>query len=278
MARGRHRRHLPNDEVDWSGAGRAVARELFGPEGFLVVFLLILAAMFLLQAADSIPGGPALATVTTIGATVLAMSRAKAPRGWLRVGIGVGLLAVAAATVAEVQTGGGQVAPVVGATTFAVFLLLTLPAVLGAAFGHRRITLNTVAATLTAFLLIGMAFAALYRMAALLEDGPFFNQTDEATLSDTTYFSYVTLTTLGYGDLSPASSIGRGMATLEAVMGQVYLVTAVALTVSRLGDNRRDVEEVELDAELDAGAPPDDDRARDAQADSDDSDEASPPT
>ena len=257
-----------------------MVRELFGAEGFLAVFLLILVAMFLLQAADSIPAGPALATVTTIGATVLAMSRAKAPRAWLRVGIALGAMAVVAAVVAEAQTGDDQIAAVLGATTFAVFLLLTLPAVLGAAFGHRRITLNTVAATLTAFLLIGMAFAALYRTAALLEDGPFFNQTDDATLSNTTYFSYVTLTTLGYGDLSPASDIGRGMATLEAVMGQVYLVTAVALTVSRLGDDRREIDEIDPGDVAAAGGPPDGDRAAGGQADSDDSDDSddiSPP-
>ena len=53
------------------------------------------------------------------------------------------------------------------------------------------------------------------------------------------YFSYVTLTTVGYGDFTAHNDGGRAMAILEALFGQVFLVTIVALVVSNLGQERQ---------------------------------------
>ena len=53
------------------------------------------------------------------------------------------------------------------------------------------------------------------------------------------YFSFVTLATLGYGDLTPATSVGRMLAVLETITGSLYLVTAVSLVVTRLGYERQ---------------------------------------
>ena len=54
------------------------------------------------------------------------------------------------------------------------------------------------------------------------------------------YFSFVTLTTVGYGDLTASNSVGRAFAVQEALFGQIYLVTVVALLVSNLGRQRFD--------------------------------------
>ena len=56
---------------------------------------------------------------------------------------------------------------------------------------------------------------------------------------DFLYFSFVTLTTLGYGDFTPATDIGKVMVTFEALIGQVFLVTLVARLVSMYGIRRR---------------------------------------
>jgi hypothetical protein len=53
------------------------------------------------------------------------------------------------------------------------------------------------------------------------------------------YFSFVTLTTVGYGDLTASNEVGRAVAILEALAGQLYLVTIVALFVSNLGRERQ---------------------------------------
>jgi hypothetical protein len=60
-----------------------------------------------------------------------------------------------------------------------------------------------------------------------------------ASISQYVYFSYVTLATLGYGDLTPARAVGRLLAVFETIAGSLYLVTAVSLVVSRIGVERR---------------------------------------
>lgn len=121
---------------------------------------------------------------------------------------------------------------------FALLILWTFPVIVRRAFQHERVTLNTLAAGLTAYLLIGMFFAALYRCDSALQNYTLFTQTDQPAAGDYTYFSFVTLTTLGYGDLTPATDVARSLAIFEAILGQVFLVTAVARIVSLLGSER----------------------------------------
>lgn len=104
--------------------------------------------------------------------------------------------------------------------------------------GIRRRTLHidveTVAAALSIYLMIGLFYSYLY---GALQDvhPPFFAQTDDPTRPELLYFSFITMTTVGYGDLSPIGNAGRALAVSEAVLGQIYLVTIVALIVSNLG-------------------------------------------
>jgi hypothetical protein len=88
------------------------------------------------------------------------------------------------------------------------------------------------------YLLFGMLFLFLYSVAATLGSGPFFAQGTDGTRSIRLYFSYVTLATLGYGDYTPAGGIGRTLAIVEAIFGQLYLVTVVAVLVSSFGRRR----------------------------------------
>jgi hypothetical protein len=71
-------------------------------------------------------------------------------------------------------------------------------------------------------------------------DGSFFSQGVAATASRCLYFSFTTLTTVGYGDLTAASNLGHTLAVSEALLGQVYLVTVVSVIVGNLG-RRRDL-------------------------------------
>lgn len=140
---------------------------------------------------------------------------------------------------------------------FALLILWTFPVIVRRAFQHERVTLNTLAAGLTAYLLIGMFFAALYRCDSALQSYMLFQQTVRPDAGDYTYFSFVTLTTLGYGDLTPATDFARSLAIFEAILGQVFLVTAVARIVSLLGSERSTA--VGLPASHDFGADRDGD-------------------
>lgn len=97
---------------------------------------------------------------------------------------------------------------------------------------------HTVAGALCLYLLAGLCFAYAYATIDALA-GPVFAQLDDADLSDTVYFSFVTLATLGYGDLSPVPQAARLLAIMEAIGGQLYLVTIIAVLVSNLGRSRR---------------------------------------
>jgi hypothetical protein len=84
------------------------------------------------------------------------------------------------------------------------------------------------------YVLIGLLFVFLYGVIAKLGSGDFFAQGTDGTRSLRLYFSFVTLATLGYGDYTPAGSLGRTLAVVEALVGQLYLVTVIAVLVSRM--------------------------------------------
>ena len=119
-------------------------------------------------------------------------------------------------------------------------LVMAFPLVLIRAFQHRRITVNTVCATLAAYLLIGLIFTTIYRLFGQLAP-PFFTQFESGgtpTPGEYTYFSFITLTTVGFGDLTAATDPGRAFVMIEAVVGQIFLVTMLARVVAMLGVQR----------------------------------------
>jgi hypothetical protein len=120
----------------------------------------------------------------------------------------------------------------------AALTLTTLCVVVGRIVRHEVISLQTVLGALSAYLLIGFMFAALYALTASWTPGPFFAGGEPATSANVEYFSFVTLTTTGYGDLTAAASLGRTLAVMEALLGQIFLVTLVARLVSVLGTTR----------------------------------------
>ena len=101
------------------------------------------------------------------------------------------------------------------------------------------ITGTTVAGAACAYLLIGMFFASLYTVMAGASAEPFFAQTSVDRAIDQLYFSFVTLTTVGYGDLTATGDLGRMIAASEALIGQLFLVVVVALVVGNIGRERR---------------------------------------
>lgn len=105
---------------------------------------------------------------------------------------------------------------------------------------HARIDLETVAASLCIYLLFGLFFSYVYRIIGDV-DGQFFVQKTTTLAVDYIYFSFVTLTTTGYGDLTAATNLGKMIAVSEALLGQLYLVSVVALLVGNLGRVRQPV-------------------------------------
>jgi hypothetical protein len=111
---------------------------------------------------------------------------------------------------------------------------------------HERASASTLLGAVSAYLLVALAFNFAFLAVDAYGGVPFFGEEEPTT--SFMYFSLVTLTTLGYGDLSAVEPFGRLLSTIEAVIGQVYLVTFVAMIVGLLVEQRqRQQERTETD-------------------------------
>jgi hypothetical protein len=152
------------------------------------------------------------------------------------------LLAVCVIVASVIEAAGGGVDG--RATRIANGLLVALapPAIaIGVVRSLRvreAVTVEAVFGVLCIYLLIGMFFAALFGSLDHVGDGAFFANGASATVSRCLYFSFSTLTTAGFGDLTAASNLGHTLSVSEALIGQIYLVTIVALIVANLGRTR----------------------------------------
>jgi hypothetical protein len=126
-------------------------------------------------------------------------------------------------------------------STFIMFLLILLApiAIVHRIIRHETVGIETILGSICVYVLIAIAFAGIYGAINEAEQTGFFAQNIEPTNVDFLYFSFITLTTVGYGDLSPGTSTGQVAVTFEAVAGQIFLVTLVARLVSLYGNKQR---------------------------------------
>jgi hypothetical protein len=115
-----------------------------------------------------------------------------------------------------------------------LLLAATIVVIVHGVISHSEVNAQSVIGAITVYILLGMVFISIYTVVAVLGDGPFFAQGTDGTLSLRLYFSFVTLTTVVFGDYTAAGTAGHTFAVTEALLGQVYLVTVVALLVSRM--------------------------------------------
>lgn len=102
---------------------------------------------------------------------------------------------------------------------------------------HQAVTRQTLFGAMSGYLLIAIALSFAFQTVGSLETTPFFGSPQPTTTF--IYYSLVTLTTVGYGDFAAATNFGRMLSVFGAVLGQVYLVTVVAMVVGLLAQQRR---------------------------------------
>lgn len=233
--------------------GEVVGRirdDVMGREGYLIVLIMTIVVVVAIPIDAAYRGG-GIVTVAAIGLLVfITMSRSKVSHR-LRVGsavlIGVALVLAIVLTVTDDAAEARKYTWLAAtfAASYTIMIALCFLAILRHAFAHRRISLNTVAAALAAYLLIGLIFTSAFRFVEVVAP-PFFTQTNVNPFTYE-YFSFITLSTVGYGDFTPANDAARTLAMLEGVFGQIFLVTIVALVVSNLGVARRDLRQTMTD-------------------------------
>jgi len=148
--------------------------------------------------------------------------------------VSLALVAVSTASAVALLVFGGD-----GFTALVGILsgLLTVATIATVALGvidQGEANVQAVTGAVCVYLLIGILFVFLYGVLAALGSGNFFAQGTDGTRSLRLYFSFVTLATVGYGDYTAAGELARTLAVVEALVGQLYLVTVIAVLVSRM--------------------------------------------
>ena len=222
------------EQLQEPGRARRFRRliEVFSsPDSYGLVLLLILAT-YALSAALSASWEASLVLAVQI-ATVWVTLRASRARRSVRVIASIALAAAALAAVANLlfhdQIHGG----IVASWASCLLYLIAPVSIIRHLVVRRTVDSETVLGAIAAYLMAGMFFAFLYHALGLSQTQPaFFGSQGSGTLSQDLFFSFTTLTTTGYGNLVPAGNPGQTFAVLEMLIGQLFLVTAVAKVVS----------------------------------------------
>jgi hypothetical protein len=215
---------------------RGLASLMPGVDRFgLVLALLVLSYLLLALGGSSAPR--LLEGFFSVLALWLALLASAAGLRW-RLWAAAMLLAAFLAIVVITQSVGDSTARGLSELWFVAVCLLTLIAVVRRVLVHEEVRLETICGALSAYLLLGLMFSSIYGAMADLGNQQVFVQVDEPSIALRQYFSFTTLTTLGYGDVTAATDIGRAIAILEAICGQIFLVTLIARLVANFAGRR----------------------------------------
>jgi uncharacterized membrane protein len=231
---------MADDEGQVFGArqGWSLGRRLRAQDSYGLLLLLILASLVISTLELSSHGRlGALLRVVILGGTLafaLHTSGSK-PRAY----VVCALLVVVAVVLALSFDAGSRAGRAISAASGLLLVIAMLLTILRRFASHLVVTGSSILAAICVYLLIGLGYASVYGLMAAIGTSGLFVTAGDGTTTDRIYFSYITLTTVGYGDFTMAGGLGRMIAATEGLLGQIYLVTVVALLVSNLGAARR---------------------------------------
>jgi hypothetical protein len=205
----------------------------------LVLLLILCSLVFQLAASDQ--GWARVVTIALQGATlVLALYASEARPLIARLATVVVAFAVIGSAAALIGFGefGSTAGRIVAVLLVALAPLAIVRGVIRGVRTEGAVTMHTMFGVLCIYLLIGMLFAFAYGLVGDAQSAAFFTSGIDPDISDYLYFSFATITTVGYGDLVAATDLGRSVAIAEALIGQIYLVTVVAVIVGSLSRRR----------------------------------------
>jgi len=201
--------------------------------GFVLMLVMLSFAFIALAPGDDW----AFATLVLIEAAILSVaiwtSGLVFGRFVIPIVLGIGAIAALAIVVDSSATTRGIVGGI--ETTF---LIAACGVIVAGIWDQGEVNQQSVLGALSIYMAIGILFTVVYSVLAHVGEGPFFAQGNDGDGSTRLYFSFVTLATLGYGDYTAATDLGRMLAVVEALIGQLYLVTVVAVLVANLGRTR----------------------------------------
>jgi hypothetical protein len=209
------------------GAGRTGSSQAGGRYGLL---LLVLIGTYLLAAFSGAKLAIELQVVLFAVILLMALRTSLLPAPWPAV-IGA-VTVVGTAVTFWASLNGSQPGTAAEDLWKALLLLMAAVMVVRRVLARPTVTIQSIYGALSAYLITGLMFASVYAALDHLGEADFFASNQLANTQTYQYFSFTTLTTLGYGDFTAAENGGRAIAVLEAVTGQVFLATLVARLVS----------------------------------------------
>jgi hypothetical protein len=185
-------------------------------------------------------------TPITAATLLLALRTSEARRRTMRIAWAAAGIAVLASLLVAI-TGSKHLIGYVYFMLFALLLISPL-AIARRIVTSRRVTLRLLVAAICVYLMIGLLFTFVYLGVNGVHPS-FFAQGPQKDPSIYLYFSFITMTTVGFGDFTPGSSLPRVLVVFEAMLGQVFLVTAVARLVSLYSSESLEPDDVVHDIE-----------------------------
>jgi hypothetical protein len=196
------------------------------------VLLLILVVTYLLSAFTVGSLVSVVQVLLFLAVVLIALRNGRLRRTTTRAVAAALLLGSAVAAILQVVDQSGPGSALASAWT-ALILLLAVFFIVRQVLAQPEISLQSIFGVLSAYMMIGLIFSAVYvAMWKFSSDPSFFANGDKPTSTLFQYFSFTTLTTLGYGDFTAAGDGGRAVAVLEAMIGQMFLATLVARLVA----------------------------------------------
>ena len=210
---------------------RRLMQAFSSPDSYGLVLLLILVTYGLSagQAASWTESLVLAVQITTVWVTLRASRARRSVRALADVALAMAAVAAVANLFFHDQIHGAIVASWVSCLLY----LIAPVSIIRHLVVRRVVDGETVLGAIAAYLMAGMFFAFLYHALGSTQTHlPFFGSQGRGTLSQDLFFSFTTLTTTGYGNLVPTGNPGQTFAVLEMLIGQLFLVTAVAKVVS----------------------------------------------
>lgn len=203
---------------------------------FSIVLFLLFVSYFFVGVSPAGRFGPLL-TIVIEAITLLVTMSAAGPR---RIVFIIAIVcSITAVLTGIAHTVAGSADNLIFTSSMSAVLVFVAPVVIAmSAIRRRTLDVQSVLAALCLYVMIGFFFTYLFSVVQSASGHPFFAQIHHGQADDFLYFSFATITTVGYGDLTAATGFGRSLADFEAMVGQLYLVTVVALLVSNLGAAR----------------------------------------
>jgi len=211
---------------------RTLRDSIWGRDSYGLLFLMLLIDYIILSLVDSPQWGGLVRGVPLAITVLFAVHTSAADRRLVRVAQVVVVL-VLAGGILEAATSGKEEAGI-SYLLLTLLLMITPVVILRRVLPKPGVDIETLFAVVDVYIILGMIFATLFIGIARIGGTahPFLAQPGPHPPSNYVYLSYVTLTTVGFGDLTPYTNLARSVVVLEALIGQIFLVTLVARLVA----------------------------------------------